>query len=246
MNHLDDLRDALDSPPDFAPRPMDLVGVMAAGGRIRRRRRVLVGTASAVTVGALLAGVPQLVRSTGSGPSLPAASRAVSPSPSPGPPSNGFREAMLGDVIRTGLPTQGGEWVIWAMRIDHPAAGQPSGVITGPPDTVTFGFMLGVRSPDGELDPVVMTNETEGSDRAGGFHALDEGVNVNGRDTLPFGYYVGPAEKITSNGHPAELSTWSEDDTVKVFWLQPGQVPGAFKAYDADGRQLPGGRNSGP
>ncbi len=133
------------------------------------------------------------------------------------PTPTGAGDEMLGDMIRTGLPARGGEWVIWAVRIDHPAAGQPSGtgIITGPPESVTFGFMLGA------------------------------GMNVNGRDTPMFGYYVGAAEKITSNGRRAELRAWSEDDAVKVFWLKPGQPAGRLAAYDANGRQLPGGRNPG-
>jgi hypothetical protein len=57
MTDLDDLKDALHAPPGFAPRALDLDGVMAAGGRIRRRRR-LATAAGAALAGRGRAGVP--------------------------------------------------------------------------------------------------------------------------------------------------------------------------------------------
>ena len=37
MTELEELRDAMESPPDYAPVALDLGRVMAAGGRFRRR-----------------------------------------------------------------------------------------------------------------------------------------------------------------------------------------------------------------
>ena len=49
MTRLEDLKDAMHSPPDFQPAPVDLRQVMTAGGRVRRRRRLALGGASALT-----------------------------------------------------------------------------------------------------------------------------------------------------------------------------------------------------
>ena len=223
MTNLDDLRDALAAPPDFAPRPIDLGIVMAAGGRVRRRRRLMVGAASGLAVAALLVGGAQFAASQAaperSGPAPAAEQRA----------DNG----VLGEVIATGS----GEWLLFATPIDS----------SDLPDT-HFGLNLGLPGPNGRPVSVVMTNENKGSDRTPGFHAVQGAMEVNGRKTPTFGYYVGPATKIiaTAKGTTvtARQATWSEDPSVVVFWFDPdaGSLD-HLTAYDSDGRRLPAGDN---
>jgi hypothetical protein len=62
MTKLDDYLDAMSSPPDFAPQPLDLGSVIALGSRIRRRRRLATGAASGLAVMTLLIGGALLVR----------------------------------------------------------------------------------------------------------------------------------------------------------------------------------------
>ena len=106
--------------------------------------------------------------------------------------------------------------------------------------------MAGRRTADGALTEDVITNETSGSDRAPGFHAVQGSMNVNGRQTPTFGYYVGAAKKITAKAHGKTLtagqSTWSEDPSVRIFWFAP-MVSGIEKltSLDKNGKRLPAG-----
>jgi hypothetical protein len=221
MNDLDDLRTALHEPPDFTPRPVDLDAVLAAGGRIRRRRRSTVGAAAALTVVALLVGGGQLLTRTASDGTRGSSGTGGVPAVAPAEPG----------VIRTGLETRGGEWVITA---------EPATEVPG----TTFGFMLGRSAGGGPAEPWVMTNETEGDEKAPGFHAVQGGMTVNGLDTPTFGYYVGPAAKITARvggrAVTADMTPWPEDNSVKVFWIESADV-GDLAAYDRNGKKLPQG-----
>lgn len=218
MTELDDLRAALHEPPDFAPRPLDLVAVMSTGGRIRRRRRLAAGAASGLTVLALLAGGGALAQQM-----QPAAVR-------PAAPPAASQQAAIPDVIRTGLTAaDGGEWVLYVKPVD----GVPQ---------VTFGLMLGVRTGNGEPVDEVMANETEGSESAPGFHAVQGGMVTDQGRTPTFGYYVGPASSITAtvggekvNAHQAPLM-----DGIQAFWLDATDVTD-LTAYDQSGRRLPAG-----
>lgn len=138
---------------------------------------------------------------------------------------------VLGDVIDTG------DWLLYAKSVD----------IAALPDT-HFGIMAGHKKADGTLDDSVMTNETEGSDRAPGFHAVQGSMNVGGKQAPTFGYYVGSATKITGTAHgktvTAGQATWSEDPSVKVFWFDPAvSGVGQLAAYGADGKKLPTGHS---
>ncbi|MEV4636583.1 hypothetical protein AB0J80_04440 [Actinoplanes sp. NPDC049548] len=239
MNNLDDLKDAMHSPPDFAPSPIDLGAVMAAGGRLRRRRRVAVGASSAAAVLVLLVGGSQLTRlgGGGSGPDRPATAVAARPS---GPVSSAPSGDVLGEVITTDLATPGDDRIaFWFVPIDDDAL----------PRT-TFGLMAGRRTTDDKLKPEVVTNETEGSDRDPGFHAPEAAMEVDGFRSPAFGYYVGEhVARITvvADGRrvDADLAPWSRDPSVVVFWFDPAEVkPDArltkLTAYDADGKALPG------
>ncbi|BFU43569.1 hypothetical protein [Krasilnikovia sp. MM14-A1004] len=233
MTDLDDLRDALQSPPGFAPRVLNLDQVMASGGRLRRRRRVAVGAASALAVGVLLVGGGQVARLAGGPPSAPAGPAGVATAPN---------SHVLGEVMPTGVKADAAEWVLYAQPVEVP--GQSG---------VHFGFQLGRRSADGSLRDEVMTNDVDGSDRSPGFHAVQRAMTIDAGTTLTFGYYVGAPATITARADGrtviAERAVWSEDSSVTVFWFRPRDVTPSTKlsrltAKDAQGRVLPAGDTS--
>jgi hypothetical protein len=246
MNNLDDLRDAMHTTPGFEPQPLDIASVMAAGGRIRRRRRVTVGAASGLAVLVLLVGGAQLATSgagTSTTPGAPAAapqlsaSAAADQTPEQGEPEPG---APFGDVVDTGMRALGMQRVLWVQRIDQPVL----------PD-VSFGLVAGLRDARGNLIVDIVNNEVVGSDRAPGFHALQTAMVVSGRPTPAFGYYVGDAARITvvADGRTvqAQQVRWSEDRSIVLFWfdlntVKPTSKLGKASAYDRDGRKLPAGK----
>jgi hypothetical protein len=241
MTNLHDLVDAMGSPPDFAAQPIDLPAVMAAGGRVRRRRRFAVVAASGLAVAALLIGGTQLAGraapTVGGGPAQTAAQPTTPPTtrPTTKPALDG---KVLGDIVHTGVSAKGDEWLLYAQAIDDKAI----------PKT-HFGIMLGRRAGDGTLIDAVMANETEGSGRSAGFHAVEGAMNVDGYKTMTFGYYVGPAKKITGKAHgktlTARQATWSEDSSVQIFWFATTtEGIGKLTALDKNGRKLPAGNNS--
>ncbi|UQU66932.1 hypothetical protein COUCH_11935 [Couchioplanes caeruleus] len=235
MNDLEDLKDAMHSTPDFEPRPLDLDAVLAQGGRLRRRRRFAVGATAGVAVLALLVGGAQVARlggDEGAPGSVPAAG-------SPGRVAVSPAGDVLGDVIETGLRTSAGEQVLWVKPLEEDA-------LPG----VTFGLVLGRRTAQGGLVSDILINETEGSDRAPGFHSPEGPMEVNGVPTPAFGYYAGPGVAkitVTTKGRQVQARTavWSEDPSIVVFWFDPAEIkPGAaltkLSAFDKDGGLLTG------
>ena len=167
---------------------------------------------------------PPAVDFAATGPSAP-------PADPPSPDAEPETRAPLGKPVDTGLR----DYVLYAVPVD----------LEQVPKT-TFGVMLGRRLPDGTLTAEVTSNETEGSDRAPGFHAVQAGTDA----AMPtFGYYVGPATKITAKAGgrtvTAQRAAWSEDPRVVFFWFAPAdqQLTG-LAAYDRSGRKLTTG-NSG-
>jgi hypothetical protein len=247
VNDIEDLRDAMHQPPDFQPQPLDLALVMHAGGRMRRRRRAAVGATSGLAVLALLVGGAQLLpESSGQpvgGPALPVAGPAVSvPAEVPTPTQSAESPMLgraLGAVVDTGLQADGQDRILWMERLTEQA---PAGI--------SIGMVAGRRGPGGELIKDVVTNETEGSDRSPGFHGLEMAMTVSGGETPAFGYYAGPAAKITvvADGRTvrAQQAVWSEDPSIVLFWFPLNQVKptsdvGRATAYDRNGRKLAAG-----
>jgi len=261
MTNLDDLKDAMAAPPDFVPRQIDLGSVMAAGGRVRRRRRLAVSAASGLAVVALLVGGAQFAghltagnrggpaqvanqgesgqpTSTGPASTPPTNTRPTTSPPSHGSPTDGSPtpvDAVLGDIIYTGI----NGWLLYASPIE-----------TASLPTTHFAVNLGLAepNPNGTPTTVVTTNETEGSDRSTGFHAAEAAMNVNGKATLAFGYYVGAAKRITATADgrtvTAKHATWSEDPSVVFFWFSPGTGKlSQLTAYGSDGKKLEPGKN---
>jgi hypothetical protein len=142
----------------------------------------------------------------------------------------------LGDVIRTGLKAGPAEWVLYAVPVQEAAL----------PD-VHFGIMLGRRTAGRTLTSDIVINETEGADRAPGFHTGEIASEKDGLTTPAFAYFVGPATRITAivggKRVAAHLRAWSQDPDVVVFWFDPAQI-GAHDtvtklvAYDRHGRRL--------
>jgi hypothetical protein len=161
--------------------------------------------------------------------------------PASAPPSATDADGeVLGKVVGTGLRVGSAERVLWMVSLGSDAE-------------VPFGLVSGQRLPDGSLQSGVLANETEGSARSDGFHAAQAAMVVNGKATLAFGYYAGPATRITvkvaGRRVTAKLGAWSEDPSIVLFWFTPEQVrPGAelsaLTAYDRDGTKLPGGNAS--
>lgn len=201
------------------------------------RRSILVvavtGTAAALVVtGAVAAGASQ--RKPAPRP-VTAASAPASAAPDPAAQP---AERQLGDVVDAGYRAKDGAWVLYAVAIKEKDL----------PGT-RFGVMAGLRRGDGKVTGVVVANETEGSDRAPGFHAVQGGMEVDGRPSPSFGYYAGAAAKITARigGRTvtARQAAWSEDNAVKFFWFDPAAgAVSDLKAYDSKGRALPAGHNS--
>ena len=214
MNDLDAFRAALHEPPfDSDPTGPDLPAIMAAGGRIRRRR-VATGMAAAFAVVALLVGGWAAIK--------------------PGPIAAPVVPAAPGQVGPV-LPTGFGDWVFTVEPLDTP------------------GELKVVASR--KNGPVVVSNETQGSHTAPGFHAVQGGMNVNGFPAPAFGYYVGPVARIVAEGREggvltADQAVWRENDDITVFWFDPavvgdGYIPRALAAFDSAGAELPTG-NSRP
>jgi hypothetical protein len=234
VNDLDDFRAALRQPPGEPFAEPDLAKIMADGARLRRRRRLLTGSAGVAAAAAVVLVVVLAVqlRQPASAPVAqpPSPAPAVSAT-SPAPPA----EQPIGDVVATGIRTPAGEIVLYARAVDAPEL----------PD-VRFGLVAGFRS-GASLQAVLATNEFRGSDRSFGFHATDGGEVVRDQVIPVFGYFAGPAAKITTTVHgltvEARLAKWSADPNVVIFWFHPDAVPDSavltpLIAYDADGKRL--------
>lgn len=180
-----------------------------------RKRLVIAGTVVAACGALAVSGVLTSANATPAvAPVAPVAPVALAAAP---------EHEVLGEVIPSGL----GDLVFYGVKVAEPRLPQ-----------TTFGIMAGAGGKD-----LVLANETSGSDKAPGFHAVTGGLNADGHDVPGFGYYVGPAAKITSSSGVAHQARWSADPDVVVFWFDPGTPdPARLKAYNAAGDKLPGGR----
>jgi hypothetical protein len=236
MNDLDDFRAALRRSPSEPFAEPDLARIMADGTRIRRRRRVLTttaGIAAAATVVLVVVFAGQLRQP----PPAPVAQPPAPPTSSaPASTSAPPERPPLGDVVGTGIQTQAGEIVFFARAVDEPQI---------LPD-IHFGLVAGFRSGT-SLQAALATNEVRGSDRSFGFHATDGGELISDQLIPVFGYFAGPATRITTTVHgktvDASLTKWTEDPSVVFFWFDPVEVPDSgslspLVAYDSNGKRL--------
>ncbi|UUV28394.1 hypothetical protein NQK81_26725 [Amycolatopsis roodepoortensis] len=246
MTDLETLRSALREPPAGGFAEPDLDAIMTKGRRIRRRRRLAAGgggiAAAVVTVLVIVGAVA--LKEPAQRPLPPAASAPVTSSPVPPQPAPASptitaapADQPFGEAIPLGVKGEGGrELVLYAFAIEEPRM----------PD-VRFGLQVAYRSQSGEYDALLASNEFKGSDRSFGFHAVDGGDVIRGTFVPVFGYFAGPAARITSTvrGKPVEAKAipWSEDPSVVIFWFDGAQVESAgvltpLVAYDAKGQRL--------
>jgi hypothetical protein len=223
MNDLDTLRAALRAPASD-PGTVDLDTIMAAGRRMRRRRRLLgAGAVAGITAAAVLFAGAWTVRQPD--PDLPGVAVTVGrTAPVTGNPP-------VGAVIQAG-----GDRVFYFVAVDQPLL----------PKT-HIGVVAGRQDPAGGITAGVMTNEFRGADRSPGFHALSLAMGIDSGPVPAFGYFVGPAAQIiaVAGGRRvlAHQAQWSEDPRVVVFWfdladLPIGTQPSALVALDRAGNRL--------
>ncbi len=242
MTDLETLRSALREPPAEEFAEPDLGAIMTKGRRIRRRRRLATGAggvaAAVVTVLVIVGAValkeparrplPPAASTSSAQPPVTSPPAVTDPAPSPVP---------LGETTSLGIKGEDGrELVIYAFAIDEPA-------LPG----VEFGVQIAYRNVDGGYEALLGSNEFKGSDRSFGFHAVDGGDIVQKTFVPVFGYFAGPATRITSTvrGKPVEANVvpWSRDPSVMIFWFSPSDVESTgvltpLIAYDARGQRL--------
>jgi hypothetical protein len=159
----------------------------------------------------------------------PSSFEAAAPAPSAPAPSAAPSDAPV--IITTGIKAGAGEWVLYRQAIDEPAIPK-----------ITFGLMLGHAVEGKEPVDAVMANETTGSATAPGFHAVQGSMEIDQGVTPTFGYYAGPAAKITAkSGRKTLIAEQAPlDDKIQVFWFKAGNLRN-LTAYDAAGKKLPTG-----
>ncbi|MBC6445599.1 hypothetical protein [Actinokineospora xionganensis] len=232
MTDIDRLRAALREPVEFAP--VDVEQIMAAGTRIRRRRQLRNGMAAVAGVAAVMVIIVGGAGRLRTAPVQPAGTPSLTITSTPRPVSLSGKP-IIGDVIRTGDLHEWGELAFYLYPIDEPSLPQ-----------TRFGLVAGRMSPEGRITDLYTINETDGPDKAPGFHGSSV-ANAAGR--LPaFGYYTGPATKITAviegKTMQAHQADWSEDRSVKVWWFDYSTAePTNLAAFDASGAPLPLGNN---
>ncbi|MFI6070247.1 hypothetical protein ACIA5C_01510 [Actinoplanes sp. NPDC051343] len=245
MTDLDELNSALDSPPDFEPVSLDLGYVMAAGGRMRRRRWAGRGVASGVAVVAVLVVGGAMMRPAGSttdAAAYPAPSGIDSSYPVPSA-LNSSAPGILGRVVETGQWLDGKQWIIYAETVDSFHLNANLTLVLG---RTTTGYI-------NDFSTDIISSDTGHSRMAEGFHAVRAGTVLDGRTTPTFGYYKGDPARITARDNAtgatveAHLTAWSgfgKDEKAKIFWFdfsagrQPTHLT-ELTAYDRNGNRLP-------
>lgn len=222
---LEALRSALTaSPGQFGEVDVDLVMELGARKRAHRRMGVVGGAMTAVVA---LTGTAFGVAQLREGP-LPASSLTVATPETvmsvPAPPPE--------FVVPSGARDSDGELVL-VLRQVLPADG----------DTVPYRLSLGHRDAVGRVTEETTTGPHAAS---AGFHALTAGRP--GRDLPLYGYYTGPATRITAQVHDVTVTAQTEvlpGVDVTVFWFpvrHAGLFDGApwvpLHAYDAKGHRL--------
>ncbi|MFD0787139.1 hypothetical protein ACFQZ8_24835, partial [Micromonospora azadirachtae] len=170
--------------------------------------------------------------------STPTTTPTTTPAATTGSPGRS-RPKPVGAVLSSGIRYGAEERVFYVVGVDVPKLPK-----------VTIGLMAGRRNAAGELTSDVLINDVAGRDRHTGFHEI--GYDQQGdRPVHPpvptFGYFVGPAARITGtvDGRQvsATLARWSEDPRMVIFWFNPKALaPGVrldgIVAHDSRGNPL--------
>jgi hypothetical protein len=242
MTDLDTFRTVMQGPDQAEGRPAPLGEIITAGRRLRRRRRFATASLAVGLCAAVLgAGVAVQHNARHPAPAPAAGTSAYSP---PG---------SWGAAVQTGIQQKAGQLVFTAIHYDSTAA-----------PGVTFALRACWAQPDGTLKQCYDVSRYKPPARPSGFAVVSLPTRFVGEGDLPmFGYYDGPATKITvkSDGKQvvAQTAAWSEDPNVVFWWVGLDQVPivqdsdanGKYNgkhhvftdwsAYDAQGRRLPTG-----
>jgi hypothetical protein len=252
MIELDELKDALKSPPGFEPVQLDLGYVMAAGGRRRCRRRVAAAAASGVVVVVLLGGGSELMKLGGPAGDRSSVSSdaAADPMPSNPMPSaiNSSAPGILGRVVETGRRLGDQRWILYVETVD--------------PDHLNANMTLVLgRTKTGYINDFtadIVSHDAGQARMSPGFHAVQAGASTAGRTTPAFGYYAGSPARITAfdtgkaktiNAHLTAWGGFGPKEKAQIFWFDfaQGQSPDHLTdltAYDKNGNKLPGGSGS--
>jgi hypothetical protein len=222
MSDLEALRSALTAAPaQFGEVDVDRIMELGARKRAHRRMGVVGGVMSAVVaVTGTVLGVGQLRE--GPPTSLAIATPETGVSSPAAPP---------GTVLDTGARDSGGE-IVLVLR---------QGILST--SAVSYGLSLGHRDAAGRVTEETTTGLRVASP---GFHALTAGRP--GRDLPLYGYYAGPATRITAQVHDLTVTAQTAvvpGSDVTVFWF-PTRHTGLFGdapwvplyAYDATGNRL--------
>jgi hypothetical protein len=226
----------MQAPPAEGFGELDLDKIMATGGRIRRRRRILVSGGAVLMTALLLVGVTAVGQFRQRAPDVaqpgPTVTTAPAASTSTSPP---YAKPPLGDMISTGIHDAQGELLIYFYAVDHPQL----------PD-VHFGIAVAHRTLSGELLHGTANNDFSAGVRPG-FHQVMGGDSSSGVFVPAFGYYVGPAARIEAEVKgvivQARVVPWSEKSSIVAFWFPEDVLPDATllgrpNAYDAQGGLL--------
>lgn len=194
------------------------------------RNRWLYATGAAVACAAVLVTANVALASRNPAPSSFEAAAPATLAPS-APSATTAAAEIAPSIITTGIKAGAGEWVLYTQPINEKAIPK-----------ITFGLMLGYSVDGKEPVDAVMANEAEGSDKAPGFHAVQGSMEIDQGVTPTFGYYVGPAAKITAKAGGKTLTAEQSalDDSIQVFWFDADGIKN-LTAYDADGEKLPAG-----
>jgi hypothetical protein len=235
MTDIETLRQALQAPagPEFGRLP---IGEIVARGRRLRRRRQALAAGGCACLAAVLAAAGIAAGHLGRS-GQPGVQSPLTAAPILHQPRNAY-----GAVIRTGIRNSSGELVFYAVRVH----------VRQLPKT-TFGITGGYLNAAGHVRADVTANEFSGSDVAPGFHAVEAPNTVNGQAIPEFGYYAGPAVKITGKvgGRTirAGQAQWSMNPRIVIFWFVPRDDRGArdvtgLAAFKVHGKRLPPGHTS--
>ncbi|WP_051799557.1 hypothetical protein [Catenuloplanes japonicus] len=248
MNEHDLIRHDLQADADLPYGAPDLDAIMRTGRGLRRRRTATAVSAAAlvlVTVTGVALTIDRPTAGNGTVTPVADAPSVVTTTPESPPPTPEPTRATAAPIpeqnFRTGLQLDGGgELVMRVHAVEHPQLPQ-----------TRFGIAACRLDSGGATQVLIVTNETDVSDVAPGFHAIEAPMNV--KDTLvpEFGYYAGPAERITGvvpGAGTVEAGTAVAKvagTMIVLFWFDPavtGPEPVAdLRALDENGKDLPGG-----